>query len=474
MSPLYFSKVLPVLLFAVLGAGLFASAHRLGGRRAAWCAAALAWLATLFAGDMAGGLSRGFAAPLLALFLCCWLAGRGWGMALTLVAQALCIPYILPVCAGAALLGWSWGRLNKQAAPPPFPRSAGHWLVMALAVVLVWWFQDSLARAGFGPLVSLDQMIGRPEFGPQGRYPILPLPSLAWELVRPWGEIAPFREAGPAAGALTALLLAAGGLAGWRRLGWARLGSCAPLWLVLLSGLGCYLLARAVLLKLFIPDRYLIYVLAVCYCLLLAQGWAAWLALLPWRKTALASLVALAALLGAWRLHGLELYDYSQGLQLYAALARTPKDSLVAGHPFDMDNVLTFARRPVLASFELAHCWHLGYWRQVEPRLRDMLKAYYAADSSELRQLAERWGVSYLVVDRRHFTPAFLNSQPLFAPYDEFIRRTAASGVFAALQGGFCPVQAIDDNVSILDLRTWRGPSPSVDPVSERPGQGGP
>ena len=143
----------------------------------------------------------------------------------------------------------------------------------------------------------------------------------------------------------------------------------------------------------------------------------------------------------------------------------------MAGHPFDMDNVLTFAQRPVLASFELAHCWNQGYWCQVEPRLDDMLKAYHASDPAELRHLAQRWGVCFLVVDRRHFTPGFLNHQPLFAPYDDLIRRTAASGMFAALRGGFCPVQHINDDVSILDLRAWRSQSPSVAPASGRPDQ---
>lgn len=470
VSPLYFSKILPVLLFAWLGASIFASAWHLGGRRSAWCALALAWLTELFAPDMAGGLSRGFAAPLLAWFLCCWLAGRGWAVAAALLAMALCIPYMLPVCAGSLLLAWSWARW-RRATPPPFPQGLGHWLVLVLALALVWWFQHRLRQAGFGPLVTAQEMLGRPEFGPQGRYPILPLPSLAWEFIRPWGAIGLFRPAGPLLGALSALLAAVGGLWGWHRRGWSRLGSLLPLGWLLVAGLGCYWLAKVFLLRFFIPDRYLIYVLALGYCLFLGQGWSAWLQRLPLPRRTAALLLSLAALLGAVRLHGLELHDYSSGRKLYAALAQYPKDCLVAGHPFDMDNVLTFAQRPVLASYELAHCWHQGYWRRFEPRLRDTLTAYYAADPEAMRQLARRWGVCFVVIDRRRFSAAFLQAQPLFAPYDDLIRRTAASGVFAALQQGHWPVQVIDQNVSILDLRAWRGGQPQAQISTQVRGQ---
>ena len=66
--------------------------------------------------------------------------------------------------------------------------------------------------------------------------------------------------------------------------------------------------------------------------------------------------------LGAWRLQGVGLKDYSAYRALYAALVSTPKDALIAGHPNLMDTIPTFARRRAFATYELAHPWSLGYW----------------------------------------------------------------------------------------------------------------
>ena len=77
------------------------------------------------------------------------------------------------------------------------------------------------------------------------------------------------------------------------------------------------------------------------------------------RVLAVLALVA-AATLGAWRLQGVGLKDYSAYRAVYAALAATPKDALIAGHPNLMDTIPTFARRRAFATYELAHPWSRG------------------------------------------------------------------------------------------------------------------
>ena len=63
---------------------------------------------------------------------------------------------------------------------------------------------------------------------------------------------------------------------------------------------------------------------------------------------AILALVA-AASLGAWRLEGVGLKDYSAYRPLYAALAETDQDALIAGHPNLMDTIPTFAQRRAFA-----------------------------------------------------------------------------------------------------------------------------
>ena len=138
------------------------------------------------------------------------------------------------------------------------------------------------------------------------------------------------------------------------------------------------------------------------------------------------------------------------------AVRRTPKDAVFAGHPELMDNVLTFGRRNVQASFELAHPWMTGYWRQYEPRLRELFAAYYATDPQEVRAFARRYGVDYLVVDERHFRPEFLAGRPFFAPFDALIRAladTAAAGQgFALLDQTVFPGNPVSDGVRVVRL----------------------
>ena len=150
---------------------------------------------------------------------------------------------------------------------------------------------------------------------------------------------------------------------GWGlgRLDWRALAPrLQPLWYLGLAGVLLYFLAQIFLLKLFVPDRYLIYTLNLAYCLILALGLHAALKVDRWpRNLALLILVA-ATGLGAWRLENAGLKDYAVYRPVYAALAHIPKDAIVAGHPNLMDNIPTFVPRRALVTYKLAHPWSQG------------------------------------------------------------------------------------------------------------------
>jgi hypothetical protein len=276
------------------------------------------------------------------------------------------------------------------------------------------------------------------------------------------------------------------GTAGLRHLDWPTWRqSLKPACYLGLASLVLYFLARLFLLKLFVPDRYLLYTLNLLYCLGLALSLQAALRVERWpRHLAILALVA-AASLGAWRLQGGGLKDYSAYRAVYAALAGTPKDVLIAGHPNLMDNIPTFAQRRTLVTYKLAHPWSRGYWEKIAPRLHDLFKAYYAADPQEVVAFCRKYGIAFLIVDDRHFTPAFLKGGyflfpgekphlpgvprglaerlycPFFAPFDEEIRHlTAGRAHFALLSDpGFRP-QALDQHVRLIDMRPWLNQKP--------------
>ena len=480
VSPLTFSKLLPGFQFVFLAFCLFKIGTNLSDRRLGWTMVACFWLMPFFLDNLAGGLARSFAAPLLALFWLGWQARRPWVMGGALLLQALFIPYIFLVAAPASLLAWLLARLGRDN-PPPFPAQAVHFVLLGLGAVLVVAINFQFSADGYGPLVRAQEMVNHPEFYAHGRYPFLPEASLLWEFISPWEFIPPFQEWGPVAGGLTCAGLLALLAVGFRRLDWPSFRQgLKPAGYLGLSSLVLYFLARLFLLKLFVPDRYLMYTLNLFTCLFLALGLKTALQVERWpRLLAILVLVAVAGL-GAWRLQGVGLKDYSAYQAVYAALVSTPKGVLIAGHPNLMDTIPTFAQRRAFATYELAHPWSRGYWAQLKPRLVDLFKAYYAADPQEVIAFCQKYGIAWLIVDDRHFTPSFLQGGyflfpgdqphlpgvakglaeriygPFFAPFDEQIRNvTAGRQSYALLSDPRFHRLVIDQHVRLIDMRPW-------------------
>ncbi len=495
-DPISFSQVFPGLLFIFLALCLYRIGLKLGDRRLAWTAVAVYWLMPFFLGNLAGGLARAFAAPLLALFWLGWQEEKPWGMGAALLLQALFIPYIFLVCALAAGLAWLASRTGRTGAPP-FPARPVHFLFLAAGVGLVEFMNLTYTTDGFGPLVSYADMVNRPEFYAGGRYTILPVPSIFWELISPWEWIAPFQDLGLVAAIVVCVVLPCAVIWGLVRLDWRVLTPrLQPLWYLGLAGFLLYFLAQIFLLKLFVPDRYLIYTLNLAYCLILALGLHAALKVDRWPRN-LGLLILIAATgLGGWRLQNAGLKDYAVYRPVYAALAHIPKDAIVAGHPNLMDNIPTFVRRRALVTYKLAHPWSQGFWRKIEPRLQDLFAAYYAADPQEVIAFCRKYQVSFLVVDDRHFTPEFLAGGrflvpldrkvpkyfgktladrvdcPFFAPFDRQIADlTRGRRQFALLSSPVFAAAILDEHLRLLDMRPFLAGKASEPPAKKSGGE---
>ena len=450
-----FSKVLTGGLFVLLGICLWGIGASLGGRGLGWTTLGVFWLMPAFLYNMSGGISRSFASPLLALYFLCWLRGNAKWMGLTLLLQAICIPYICILCTAACLLAAAAGRL-RPALAPPFPAKFWHLGLVILAAALIWAMSRGFDAAGYGPLVSKADMIGRPEFTAQGRLELYPQPGLFMDAVYyPFERIGFFLEGGLGLGIATLALILGlafyfGRKACWRVI----LARSRPLICLLAVSLGLYVLARMVLLKLFVPDRYVSYTLYMIYCLGLAVCFHAGLRRIAANRWLAAAAILIAAVAGGLRLHGQGLFDYSRDAGLYAAVRQTPKDSLIAGNPNLMDNVLTFGQRKVFVAYKLAHPWSKGWWGFVEPRLEGFFKAYYAGDPDEVRDFCRENKIDFLVVDPGDFTPACLANHPFFAPFGAYIKNlTQGRTSFVLLSAKDFPYVDVGRGLRLIDMR---------------------
>jgi hypothetical protein len=458
VNPLQFSKAITGVLYCGQCLLMMSLGRKLGDRQTGWAMLCAAWLMPFFLDNISGGLSRAFASPLLAAFALAWLSGRGACLGLTLFAQALFIPYIFLPCSLALLA--QRGLAAVRGLPGIWLNSWRQWSVLGAAGLAVGSFSLVYSMKGFGPLVSLAQAAGRPEFGTQGRLDLVPLPNPFLDFVYfPFEGIGLFKELGLIPGIVSLCLLAWPLQKGARYVDWRglahRIKPLAPLGAVFLL---FYITARAMAFTLFVPDRYVQYPMNLLYSLLLSSCLLAAWRLSGKKRSAAMFLLAAMAICGAVRLSGVALYDLRANQALYEAVeASTPKDSMLAGHPDLMDNVLTFSKRNVLVSTELAQPWSVGYWEKIRPRLEGLFDAYYCEDPEVILRFAQHFGVDFLVVDEAHFTREFLSRSPFFEPFGQAIKSMTQNRTrFAVLDETRFARIPLRPGAFLLDLRALR------------------
>jgi hypothetical protein len=117
-------------------------------------------------------------------------------------------------------------------------------------------------------------------------------------------------------------------------------------------------------------------------------------------------------------------------------LRELPPDALVVGVPTEADSVPAFSGRRVLINREYALAYHLGYYREVERRVEDVVEAYYADSPRALVDLTSRYGVTVFLVNRAAFDPATAVDAwaGSFAPYTSEVSRQVERGGRFALE----------------------------------------
>ncbi len=420
-DPTALSTTLPYVLLAALLVAVGATAHRLGGVVAALLSMALCLTGTSYLHSVSGGLPRGFGMPVLAGGLAALVYGRPvWAMVAVWVGAAF-----YPVA--GFLLG-----MTTTAVWLFLPRddrgSACEWttartfamLAVTLGVSAALLAPTAIGSREYGRFLSSADVELYPEVGLGGRYEV--------ENVAPWpgylthgaqvareailGHGAPWT---PLRDRLSQLFWCA--LVALTAVGWVRSLRTHPsarvvTALAVVAVVG-HFLARHLAPFLFLPSRYVMYPVPVLTALMVPAGlvslgnWAASAFGHP-RVGPAAGGVACVVLLLLVGGHGDPTTgltrDASKSASLFAAVERLPPDVLIAGFPRGpINDIPLFAKRQVLLGYETHQVFHEGYLLEMRRRLRALLDGYYATSLEPLHRLRDEFGVTHVLVDRRHF-----------------------------------------------------------------------
>jgi hypothetical protein len=138
-----------------------------------------------------------------------------------------------------------------------------------------------------------------------------------------------------------------------------------------------------------------------------------------WGLATVAVAVLVAATLVLYPAHYDGNFVQDRTPEISAYLRTLPPETIVLAPPVESDSVPAFSGRRVLMNREYALAYHLGYYREVERRVRDGIAMYYAETPRQLVALADAHGVTAVILDPAAFDPATAADAwaGSFAPY---------------------------------------------------------
>ena len=117
---------------------------------------------------------------------------------------------------------------------------------------------------------------------------------------------------------------------------------------------------------------------------------------------------------------------------LYKFLPTLPKDTLIAGHPYDMDCIPFATRRKVYLFYEIAHPFYTTYYSIIKNRTIKLFNAYYGKSIQQIKEFCKEEKIEYIVFDEYRFSEKYLKGNKLYTkPFDKLILNITNSKNFA-------------------------------------------
>ncbi len=494
-DPFFFSKIVSLaLMLSCIYIG-FLIAKGYAGPTWGMVSVILVFCTSLFFNRMQGGLPHSFAFPLGLFFFLGFVRRRPLWCACSLVMMALFYPPLLVPYTMVFSLWLLFPRLlAADIGPLPWLRQGGsglkrfYWLA-GLCVLITLTLAPILYQSRqYGERISLSDVGGFPEAGPEGRYGsdnridgknILKdlaqsLPSISHQIIDGKGVV---NVPKPARVGAMLLLLCAGlyGLYDKKALARREVRYLIALSLASVTGYAASVLVYPFA---FLPQRSITFTMPIVAQFVVLFGLvelsgkfkladnvqpnphsiAALMGrgLKPWVNRYFPYFMALVLLL---LFVGKPLDDMKENYPgLYGYIKYDmPRDAMFAGWPgAAIEGVPLFCKKRILVGTKTDQAFHKGYVLEMRKRKRALIDAYLSDDPSALRRLRDEFGVTYLLVNRSQFEGDLVGTPKTFAPLNGYAARLTSSiapdkravwGLLPSLE-----VKRID-GYSILDLR---------------------
>jgi len=467
IQPLLLSKLLPLILWVITTVYAFAvSQQLLPVPFAGFITTLLLNQTLLIKDDLPSGTPRAFLYPIALAFLYYLLRGSLLPVLGAIALMGLFYPQVVFILVGILVI-----RVFHWDGRPRLSQNKKDYLfcVAGIGIALLIMLPYALQTSEFGPTVTAAEMKTWVEFSADGRIPFFGQDAWKfWNRGQHTGIRLSINPPLVAAGFLLLLLLQYPS-----RFPLAKQVTKNNIILlqILLVSFSLFFAAHALLLKLYLPSRYTLHSLVMVMAF--SSGLALTLlldALLQWASQPVVQryqrqFLAFGAtfFLGAtlllypnifWHkyLLGSGYYVVGQAPTLYQFLQQQPKNSLIASTDEEASNLPVFAQRAVLVGREYANPYHIGYYRQIRQRAKDLIQAQYSPDLAVVKAFIQTYGINFWLLHRAAFQPGHLQNRWLqqYQPEVANARTLLEAGKVPALASLMQPCAVAETETFVL------------------------
>jgi hypothetical protein len=369
-----------------------------------------------------GGLQRAFALPILLLGTWALLRARIWTLCVALVLAALFYP---PTCvnlvafsASVTALAWIQSKRLFSTAGKNAMIVAGGSLFCCGLLLLA---KAGAASHGHWSVITFKEAANMPEFWTGGIWDLHGTGAL---LYNNWTDYLVKALPVPRMACLLTVVLAFFCMARKFR---------SETLLLIVSSLTCWILAYVSMLQLYEPNRYIIFSLMALWIIVLPvvaveASRRVKIGFIPFstRAASLASKAKIGMAVGFVVAVGIVTTTVtasrikrgeggmtgSAPAEVYNFLRSLPKNTKIAAHPVDADDIPMRSQRSVLVFRKAMWPCHSQFYSEMKARVTAMWTAMYATNYEDILQLKYRYGVDALVINGDYYKQDPINEKP--------------------------------------------------------------